>query len=292
MNEEGVTQAAPGWGNLYSPVVIVGQSLCEQCMKPQEPFFEGSGSLLNEGVRLAGRAKGKTFISNVVHCHPPKNRGSREHEIVNCSSYLHRELELVRRGWSSRSVSTPNVFCHSSTPRRGSLRGRSVRRAVGSRVRPTCFSPSIPPGSNASTTAQSNRNTSTVWPTPCGGPFTVLPPVLSPRALEWPTSTQRLTNRRDTIFASLSTIKCRFDGRHLDRGRRARLGLGPRSSRNPLAHRIIRLCQAMSATRVMPEVFRTPSSPPPSDIARDCLNRHPGYRRRSREAVVAMCYRP
>ncbi|MDT5078750.1 MAG: uracil-DNA glycosylase [Mycobacterium sp.] len=39
MNKEGVTQAAPGWGNLYSPVVIVGQSLCEQCMKPQEPFF-------------------------------------------------------------------------------------------------------------------------------------------------------------------------------------------------------------------------------------------------------------
>lgn len=96
MNKEGVTQAAPGWGNLYSPVAIVGQSLCEQCMKPQEPFFEGSGSLLNESLRLAGRAKGETFISNVVHCHPPKNRGSHEHEIVNCSSYLHRELELVR----------------------------------------------------------------------------------------------------------------------------------------------------------------------------------------------------
>lgn len=96
MNKESVTQAAPGWGNLYSPVVIVGQSLCEQCMKPQEPFFEGSGSLLNESLRLAGRAKGETFISNVVHCHPPRNRGSHEHEIVNCSSYLHRELEMVR----------------------------------------------------------------------------------------------------------------------------------------------------------------------------------------------------
>ncbi len=29
-------------------------------------------------------------------CHPPKNRPSREHEIVNCSTYLHRELEIVR----------------------------------------------------------------------------------------------------------------------------------------------------------------------------------------------------
>ena len=95
MNKKGVTQAAPGWGNLDSPVVIVGQSLCKQCMKQQEPFFEGSGSLLNTSLRLAGRDKGETFISNVVHCHPPKNRGSREHEIVNCSSYLHRELEIV-----------------------------------------------------------------------------------------------------------------------------------------------------------------------------------------------------
>lgn len=30
MNEEAVTQVAPGWGSLDSPVTIVGQSLCEQ----------------------------------------------------------------------------------------------------------------------------------------------------------------------------------------------------------------------------------------------------------------------
>ena len=96
MNETGVTQAAPGWGNLDSPVVIVGQSLCEQCMKPQEPFFEGSGSLLNTSFELAGCKKADTFVTNVVHCHPRGNRRSHTHEIVNCSSYLYRELEIVR----------------------------------------------------------------------------------------------------------------------------------------------------------------------------------------------------
>lgn len=177
-------------------------------------------------------------------------------------------------------------------PRRGSLRGRSVGRAVGSRVRPTCFLPSIPPGSSASTTAHSNKSTSIVWPTPCGGPFTMLHTVLSPRALEWPTSMQRIDQRLCHQLRITDAMKRRLDGRYLDRGRRAQLGLGPRSSGDLLAHRIIRLCQAMSATRVMSEAFRTPSSPPPSDLARDCLNRHPRYRRRSREAVVAMCYRP
>lgn len=96
MNEEGVTQAAPGWGNPDSPVAIVGQSLCEQCMKPQEPFYEGSGSLLNTSFERAGCEKADTFITNVVHCHPPGNRKSHNHEIVNCSSYLYRELEIVR----------------------------------------------------------------------------------------------------------------------------------------------------------------------------------------------------
>lgn len=96
MNVKDLTQAAPGWGNLDSPVVIVGQSLCEQCMEPQEPFYEGSGSLLEQSFRQAGCKKADLFISNVVHCHPPGNRPSRPHEILNCSAYLYRELEIVR----------------------------------------------------------------------------------------------------------------------------------------------------------------------------------------------------
>jgi DNA polymerase len=96
MNEKGITQAAPGWGALDSPVAIVGQSLCEQCMKPQEPFYEGSGSLLDASYELADCKKSDLFITNAVHCHPPGNRESYVHEIANCSPYLYRELEIVR----------------------------------------------------------------------------------------------------------------------------------------------------------------------------------------------------
>lgn len=96
MNQPRVTEAAPGWGNLDSSVVIVGQSLCEQCMAAQEPFYEGSGSLLDASFDMAGCSKSDTFVTNVVHCHPRGNRKSHDHEIVNCSSYLHRELDLVR----------------------------------------------------------------------------------------------------------------------------------------------------------------------------------------------------
>jgi uracil-DNA glycosylase family 4 len=96
MNEEGVTQAAPGWGALDSPVAIVGQSLREQCIEPQEPFFEGSGSLLNKCFERAGCRKDDIFLTNAVHCHPRGNRKSHNHAVVNCAPYLHRELEIVR----------------------------------------------------------------------------------------------------------------------------------------------------------------------------------------------------
>jgi DNA polymerase len=98
MNEIGVTQAAPGWGNLDSAVAIVGQSLCEQCMKrePPEPFYEKSGTLLDRAYPLGGCEKSDLFITNAVHCHPRDNRASYTHEIVNCSPYLFRELEIVR----------------------------------------------------------------------------------------------------------------------------------------------------------------------------------------------------
>ena len=96
MNVEGETQAAPGYGSVRSPVVIVGQSLCRQCMEPQEPFYGGSGTLLDRSFAKADVDKKKLFITNVVHCHPPKNQKSKELWIKKCSPYLYEELEIVQ----------------------------------------------------------------------------------------------------------------------------------------------------------------------------------------------------
>jgi len=99
MNIPGETKSAPGYGSVYSPVVIVGQSLCHQCMDSQIPFTGGSGKLIDEALNLAGIDKDQAFITNVVHCHPhdhPRdNRASYPHEIENCTPYLHRELDIV-----------------------------------------------------------------------------------------------------------------------------------------------------------------------------------------------------
>ncbi|MGY4712992.1 uracil-DNA glycosylase [Mycolicibacterium sp. CBM1] len=96
MNIAGVTQSAPGYGSVTSPVVFVGQSLCGPCMASQVPFTGGSGRLLDRSLELAGLAKSDIFVTNVVHCHPPANRPSYEHEISNCRSHLRAELDIVK----------------------------------------------------------------------------------------------------------------------------------------------------------------------------------------------------
>jgi DNA polymerase len=95
LNEPGKTEAAPGFGSVQSPVVIVGQSLCEKCMDTKVPFTGGSGRLIDESLEIAGLDKPDIFITNVVHCHPPNNRKSYPHEIDNCKQYLFDEVKMV-----------------------------------------------------------------------------------------------------------------------------------------------------------------------------------------------------
>ncbi len=96
MNIPGETKAAPGYGSVRSPVVMVGQSLCRECMESQIPFTGGGGRFLDDSFDIAGIAKHQIFITNVVHCHPPGDRKSLPDEIMNCTPYLHRELEIVQ----------------------------------------------------------------------------------------------------------------------------------------------------------------------------------------------------
>lgn len=96
MNIPAVTEAAPGYGSVKSPVMIIGQSLCGPCMATQIPFTGGCGMMLDAAFERAGVKKASIFITNVVHCHPPDNRPSYEHEIANCIGYLDAELAIVR----------------------------------------------------------------------------------------------------------------------------------------------------------------------------------------------------
>ncbi len=96
LNIEGVTESAPGFGNLLSRIAIIGQSLCKECMKTQIPFTGGCGRVLDQAFKLSGIRKSDVFMTNVVHCHTPRNRESLPSEVANCRQYLLEELEIVK----------------------------------------------------------------------------------------------------------------------------------------------------------------------------------------------------
>lgn len=96
MNIPGVTENAPGYGNIRSKVLLVGQSLCTLCMKTQIPFTGGSGAILDEVFKGLGVQKSDIFITNLVHCHPEGNRPSTPKEIGRCCHFLDEEVDIVR----------------------------------------------------------------------------------------------------------------------------------------------------------------------------------------------------
>lgn len=90
------TLNAPGYGDINSNVVIIGQSLCgNPCINSQIPFTDGCGDLLDEAFDKAGIRKNQLYISNVVKCHPPNNRPSKTYEKRNCQEYLEQELMFL-----------------------------------------------------------------------------------------------------------------------------------------------------------------------------------------------------
>ena len=95
LNVPGETESAPGFGSINSPVAIVGEALCRRCMDQQEPFYGGSGQVLDRCFKRAGHAKTDLFITNSIHCHPPADRDPHPHETENCGAFLREELRDI-----------------------------------------------------------------------------------------------------------------------------------------------------------------------------------------------------
>jgi len=96
MNIGRVSECCPGWGNLNADVMFVGQSLHEPGMYSQIPFVLGSGLMIDAALRLSGIARHDCFWTNVVLCHPERNRASTEEEKKNCWEYLVEIISIVQ----------------------------------------------------------------------------------------------------------------------------------------------------------------------------------------------------
>jgi len=96
-------QATTGYGNATIPVTFVGLAPTERGHNVSGiPFTSIDGSLIPSGkVFLSGlKSLGcriqDVYFTELVKCHPPKNRKPTQEEITNCESYLLGEIAILK----------------------------------------------------------------------------------------------------------------------------------------------------------------------------------------------------
>ena len=100
------TMSTPGYGSVNAELFAIGQSLHSYNPRTpdrQIPFVGNRNNVNDSGVILykaldeAGYSyeKNNLYVSNILKCHPPKNRRSKPEEIGKCFPYLMKEIQII-----------------------------------------------------------------------------------------------------------------------------------------------------------------------------------------------------
>ncbi|HEU4723034.1 MAG TPA: uracil-DNA glycosylase [Gemmatimonadaceae bacterium] len=86
----------PGVGDPDADFMCVGEAPGANEDQQGEPFVGQAGQLLNKILAAIDLRREDVFIANVLKHRPPGNRNPLPEEVVACSPYLVRQIELVR----------------------------------------------------------------------------------------------------------------------------------------------------------------------------------------------------
>lgn len=85
-----------GHGAVPAKVMIIGEAPGYREDEINKPFAGKSGTLLDEWLELVGVKREDVYITNSVRCRPPDNRTPKRAEIKACSTYMAKEIRLVK----------------------------------------------------------------------------------------------------------------------------------------------------------------------------------------------------
>lgn len=89
------TQTVFGQGNANARLVFVGEAPGFEEDKQGLAFVGRAGQLLTKMISAMGLTRDDVFICNVLKCRPPDNRDPSPDEIIACSGYLQRQIEII-----------------------------------------------------------------------------------------------------------------------------------------------------------------------------------------------------
>jgi DNA polymerase len=93
----GRTNTVPGEGVSEPQVLVIGEGPGADEDASGRPFVGNAGQLLDKMLDAIGLSrKTNCFIANVVKCRPPNNRDPQLDEITACSSFLKRQIAVLR----------------------------------------------------------------------------------------------------------------------------------------------------------------------------------------------------
>lgn len=88
--------AVPGEGNIDSRIMFIGEAPGYSEDMKGKPFIGEAGKFLDTLLEEADLSREKVFITNVVKCRPPNNREPSTEEIITCSQYLDRQIQVIK----------------------------------------------------------------------------------------------------------------------------------------------------------------------------------------------------
>lgn len=95
------TNPVVGEGNLSAKIMFIGEAPGVNEDKTGKPFCGAAGKILDELLESAGIKREQVYITNILKDRPPDNRNPKSEEIKACTSYLERQISIIK----------PKVIC-------------------------------------------------------------------------------------------------------------------------------------------------------------------------------------
>ena len=125
---ENRTNAVPGEGVPNPVVMVIGEGPGADEDSSGRPFVGRAGLLLDKMLESIGLSREKNcFIANIIKCRPPANRDPLPDETALCSSYLERQIKLLKPRFilCAGRISTQTLL--RTTEPIGKLRGKFTK---------------------------------------------------------------------------------------------------------------------------------------------------------------------
>ncbi|MCH1981194.1 uracil-DNA glycosylase [Ruminococcus sp. OA3] len=85
-----------GRGNLQADLMFIAEAPGAEEDRAGIPFIGPAGQLFDQPLGDCGISREDIYITNILKCHPPRNRDPQDSEKESCIPYLKYEILLIR----------------------------------------------------------------------------------------------------------------------------------------------------------------------------------------------------